>query len=102
MLKIPGKIRIGSIDYNVELTEETLVCDGVEVKGWIDYDNSLIKINKSIQSIQSLEQTFLHEVVHGIVHDRGLVFDEKEEKIVDEIAKGIHQLIRDNKNLLLD
>ncbi|WP_185903784.1 hypothetical protein [Hathewaya massiliensis] len=99
-MNIPEKVRIGSMDYDVKLTDETLVLNGRECLGVIDYDNTEIKISKSIQSNQKQEQTFLHELMHGIIRERNLdLQNSDEETIVDEIATGLHQVIRDNQEI---
>lgn len=99
-MNIPEKIRIGSSDYSVVLTDENLVCNGQESYGWIDYNYHLIKINKNIQDKQGQEKTLLHELIHGIVRERSLdVANSNEEIIVEEIAMGLHQVIRDNPNM---
>ena len=48
-MNIPEKIRIGSVDYEVVLTDENLVLNGREVYAWIDYNYHLIKINRNLQ-----------------------------------------------------
>jgi Zn-dependent peptidase ImmA (M78 family) len=99
-VNIPEKIRIGSSDYSVLLTDENLVCNGQESYGWINYNYHLIKINKNIQDKQGQEKTLLHELIHGIVRERSLdVANSNEEIIVEEIAMGLHQVIRDNPNM---
>lgn len=99
-MNIPEKIRIGSSDYSVLLTDENLVCNGQESYGWINYNYHLIKINKNIQDKQGQEKTLLHELIHGIVRERSLdVANSNEEIIVEEIAMGLHQVIRDNPNM---
>ena len=95
-MNIPSKVRIGSIDYDVELTDETLVLNAQQSLGIIDYDNTKIRIAKNIQSQQKQEQTFLHEVVHAITREFKIDFTEDEETIVDKLAYGLHQVIRDN------
>lgn len=95
-MNIPSKVRIGSIDYDVELTDETLVLNAQQSLGIIDYDNTKIRIAKNIQSQQKQEQTFLHEVVHAITREFKIDFTEDEETIVDKLAYGLHQVIKDN------
>lgn len=97
-MNIPNTVRIGSNDYLVELTKNDLVCNGKEVWGWIDYSHHVISINEVVADKQSQEQTFLHEILHGIVSDRDLAI-ENEEAVVDAIAKGLHQIIRDNPDI---
>ena len=95
-MNIPSKVRVGSIDYDVELTDETLVLNTQQSLGIIDYDNNKIRIANNIQSNQRQEQTFLHELVHAITREFKIDFTEDEETIVDKLAYGLHQVIRDN------
>ncbi|WP_195430935.1 hypothetical protein [Clostridium sp. D46t1_190503_E9] len=99
-MNIPKKIRIGSSDYLVIISNETLVVDRYECKGMIDYEFHKIKINDLVQDGQGQEQTFLHELVHGIIKERSLDLNNSdEETVVDEIALGLHQVIRDNPEI---
>lgn len=86
-MNIPEKVRIGSVDYDIVLTDENLVCNGQESYGWIDYNYHLIKINKNIQDNQGQEKTFLHELIHGIVRERSLDVANSNEEIGAEICK---------------
>lgn len=95
-MNISNKIRVGSIYYDVELTDETLVLNNQQCLGIIDYDNTKIRIAKNIQSQQNQEKTFLHELVHAITREFKIDFTEDEEVIVDKLAYGLHQVIRDN------
>ena len=95
-MNIPSKVRVGSVDYDVKLTDETLVLNAQQSLGIIDYDNNKIKIANNIQSNQRQEQTFLHELVHAITREFKIDFTEDEEVIVDKLAYGLHQVIRDN------
>lgn len=95
-MTIPEKIRIGSVDYTVEKTDEYLKLDQDQCAGIIDFEKQSIKIANNVQHEQRQEQTFLHELIHGIVHEYHVDFEDDEEKIVDTIALGLHQVIRDN------
>lgn len=99
---IPEKVRIGSCDYKVKISDELIVLDTRQCKASIDYEFHTINIDYTIQDIQGQEQSFLHELVHGIVHSRSLDLGENEEKIVDEIAIGLHQVIKDNPSIFID
>lgn len=100
-MEIPSKVRIGSTDYEVKLTKENLVCDGRECVGTIDYGFHIINIQEGIQDKQAQEITFLHELLHGIVRERNLEI-ENEELVVEEISRGLHQVIRDNTNIFIN
>lgn len=57
-MNIPEKVRIGSVDYDIVLTDENLVCNGQESYGWIDYNYHLIKINKIYRIIKDKKKHF--------------------------------------------
>lgn len=99
-MKIPDKVRIGSMDYKIEQTEDVIVLNGQECTGIIEYDKHLIRLNSNIQDKQGIEQTLLHEIVHGIIDDRKIeLVPEHMEQIVDDISCGLHQVIRDNPDI---
>lgn len=99
-MNIVKNLRIGSVDYDVILTDENIVLNGRACKGMIDYEFHQIRINNKIQDLQGQEQTFLHELIHGVVRERNLdLANNDEETIVDEIATGLHQVIRDNPDI---
>lgn len=99
-MNIPNKVRIGSSDYSVRLSNETLIVDRQECKGMIDYEFHKIKINHEVQDKQGQEQTLFHELVHGIIRERNLdLQNSDEETIIDEIVLGLHQVIRDNPEI---
>lgn len=102
-MNIPNKVRIGSVDYSVVITDEQLILNGRVCYGTIDYDQTQININNSIHNLVRQEQTFLHELIHGIIKERSLdIKNSDDETIVDEIALGLHQVIRDNHNIFLN
>ncbi|WP_023976321.1 hypothetical protein [Clostridium beijerinckii] len=102
-MNIPDKVRIGSIDYEVIIEDNTIVLDAVQCKGKINFEFHKIIIDSSIQDKQGQEQTFLHELVHGIVEERSLdLKQDDEETIIDGIAIGLHQVIRDNPDIFLN
>ena len=97
---IPKTIRIGSYDYAVNQTNKTLVINAKQCKGTIDYNYHTIDIDTSIQDRQGQEETLLHELFHGIVNERNLdLTNSNEEIIVEELARGLHQVIRDNPDM---
>lgn len=59
----------------------------VEAFGLCDFDNQLILLDES-QSAESLQDTFLHEVIHAICFVLGLDV-ENEESLVHKLATGI-------------
>ena len=99
-MNIPDKVRIGSFDYKVKLIDETILLGNTACYGRIEFDTHTIEINQKLQDSQGLQQTFLHELVHGIVkHFNIKLPQENEEDIVDKMSCGLHQVIRDNPGI---
>jgi hypothetical protein len=96
-MEIREKIKIGSMEYKVIKTDEVLILDNQVCNGIIDYEDLVIKISTD-RSNQRQEETFIHEALHGIIRDRNLIFED-EEMIVEEISKGLYQVIKDNPHI---
>lgn len=101
-MQIPDSIRIGSIDYEVVKSPQALLYGGQQCYGLCDFENSQIMLDVGVTSKQRLEQTFLHEVVHALLHSRSLKEETCNEELVDEIAWALHQLIKDNAEMFLN
>jgi hypothetical protein len=97
-MKIPLEIRIGSCDYSRNYTKENIVLNNKACYASIDYENHSILIDDKKGDRQQHELSFLHELFHGIVKERNIEV-ENEELIVEELARGLHQVIRDNPDI---
>lgn len=86
------------MDYKVIITDKPLFYDNMRAYGHISFDKHEIYIDKTLKDEQGQLQTLLHEILHGIIYDRAIEFDKMdEETIVDHLAKGIYQVLKDNK-----
>jgi hypothetical protein len=66
MKKIPNKINIGGIDFEVELTEDIIHSDdGARLWGQIKHDQSKIIVYSKLEE-KKRWSVFFHEVLHGI------------------------------------
>jgi hypothetical protein len=99
-MKIPKTVRIGSVDYDVKDVDHEMCVDGKSVCGRITYNESLIEIRTDGFSQQSREITLLHEMVHAISRERGLDWGDNDELYTEELAKSLHQIIKDNPDIL--
>lgn len=102
-MKIPDKIRISGVEYDVELSpnlrdSSRLLC------GRIDYDSCKIHLSTTdCQNHQYRCIVLWHEILHGIIEDRGLELEEElEEKLCEALSRGIYQLLQDNGGRLFD
>lgn len=92
---IPSKVKIGSITYETVKTDKPLLLDSKECTGIIRYDEAIIELKQN-RNEQNIEQTWWHEVIHGITRERGLDWGENNELYTDELAKALHALMIDN------
>lgn len=103
-MNIPDKVKIGNVVYDVIISDEEIFnSDGQRCYGQTDYDFHWIKLNKKLQDLQGLKETFWHELLHDIVHQRNFNFkDFSEENIIEELARGLHELANDNPGMFKD
>lgn len=96
-MAIPSKVKIGPYTYKISyplvvpLTESRR-----ELNARIDYDANTIHIRSGLPALPRAEG-FLHEVVHGIVHDRDIDMDETD---VEQMARGLLALFVDNPKVM--
>ena len=98
-MKIPSKVRVGSIDYTINSKDERQILNARQCYGVIDYEYHTIELDSGIQDIQGLERTFLHELVHAIVKEHKINLEGDSEEVTDKLAYGLHQVIRDNPSI---
>lgn len=91
-MKIPTKIKVGAINYQVELVSYLPTEDGGQKWGECDYQTSVIKIWDKL-SVEKQEQTFIHELTHAIAHEASI--DNQDEDIVNRFALVAYMVIRD-------
>jgi hypothetical protein len=91
---IPGSIRVGGLDYQIECSEEAskeLRSNGNwgEHNGWLQR----IRLRKELSS-QAQSQVFLHEIIHAIsdIYLNGKLNDDD---MVDPLAQGLTQVFEE-------
>lgn len=89
--KLPKQVAIGPITYKV-----AEVKTGDSICGDCNTMKCLIRINKTMDP-QIKRVTLWHEIVHGILFTAGML--DHDEQIVDAIAHGVVQVLRDNPEL---
>ncbi len=93
-MEIPKKLRIGGIDYTVEIVDFK-DSDFIKVTHWghCYHGECKIILNNNINK-QKLWQTLLHEAVHIIDNEYNVGLDEDN---VDRITSGLYAFLKDNK-----
>ena len=99
-MRIPEKIKVGNFIYDVEITNYPIICEGLVCQGLCDSENQKLYLSSDLTK-QNLERVFIHELLHSIQMDRCLDLGEDTELIIDEMAKGLHQVINDNLGLFV-
>jgi len=91
---IPSKVKIGYKNYTVELTDAPITVNGRECYGSIDYNDYIIKINKTYKEDQQ-KATFLHEVLHGI--SEMYMNSRLTEEDIELLGRGLYTFFVDNQ-----
>lgn len=94
-MNIPDKVKIGYKDYEVKKIAGKVMDNDTVCYGVIHYNDGLIQIS-TIYSDDQQKCAFVHEALHGIddIFDIGL-----EERQVQQLAKGLYQVIKDNPDI---
>ena len=99
-MKIPGKIRIGGVEFDVLI--ESRLNDGEKMlAGQIRYMDCQIALTaESSHEYQCL--SLWHEIMHGIEQQAQLDLGEEQERIIEAFARGVYQVLQDNGGRLFD
>lgn len=102
-MRIPEAVRISGVEYRIGIAE--VLTDGVhELAGQIRYSERDIRISaKACRSEAGKGLTLWHEIIHGILEDRGLELeDDTEEAVCEAVARGVYQILEDNAGRFFD
>ena len=90
-------VKIGYRDYTISFKEMTNGLQGECDKTFFsNQEKGRITIKKGMDDIEKCN-TMLHEIMHAIFTERGLIFSDKtEERIVLSMTNGLIDFIRDN------
>lgn len=94
----PAFIRIGYQDYTLKMQPYSLETTGEY--GHTNRVNSVISVNQMGNQVEQVN-TLIHECLHAIYHTQGIKTDvDTEELVVNSLANGLVQMIRDNPQLI--
>ena len=98
-MKHPKTLKIGYENYEIEYWPPTHATT-TEAYGEFFAKEKKIGIDGA-QTGASLVNTMIHEAMHGICFHQGMQLkDDEEERIVNSMANGITQLLKDNPDLV--
>jgi len=92
---IPKTIKIGGIQYTVNIAEHRNADNGDILMGEVTYVDANIYLNEKLQS-DVMEQTLIHEIVHVILRHMGRKDLNEDEYFVDALALNLYQVFKDN------
>lgn len=94
-MRIPKKFKLLGQVITVEFNDE--MCKGADAFGLASYDTNKIYLSTKVNNAEirpdQIEQTFLHEAMHFILHYMGKDKLRGNEKFVDMAAGFIHQML---------
>ena len=92
-------VMVDSVNYEIEMTDETLLVDNQKCGADVEFHKALIRISNEIGE-GAKPRALMHEIFHALLHERGLYEESDNEKLVDELAAGVINLIRANPALV--
>ena len=105
---IPNRIRVGSTFYTVKSQETPIVNNGLQCYGYCDPNIHEIVLDAGlISDEQTMEQTFCHELIHAMMHERKInleawgLTNAQMEYVVDSLGISLHQILMDNPDITL-
>ena len=94
-------MNVGWAEYRIDY-KELVECDGDRCFGWVDFDNRIIQIDKTV-IIPTIRETLLHECLHVIFAGVGLGQEEirtDNEHLTEQTTKGLVLLTKLNPFLV--
>ena len=105
---IPNRIRVGSTFYTVKSQETPIVNNGLQCYGYCDPNIHEIVLDAGlISDEQTMEQTFCHELIHAMMHERKInleawgLTNAQMEHVVDSLGISLHQILMDNPDITM-
>ncbi len=98
-MNIPSKVKVAGYEYTVERPQTSFLegCDALD--GFHNSYNQTIKVAQ-VGSEDYQNTVFLHEVLHAILF--AYTPNKQDEDLVEQIAKGLFQFIKDNPEIFSD
>jgi len=93
-------VMIDAVRYEIEMTDEPFYIAGNEAAGYADFNVAKITLRKAAAESHGGARLLMHEVIHALMYERGLKEDTYNEEIVDAVAAGVVNLIRQNPELV--
>ena len=99
-IKIPNKLKVGGHQYLVEYVKSRDVEKGNSNWGITHLSEKKIQLDKELKGTSTIEEVFVHELLHTALHETKLNYDledKKEEEFVNRLGASLYQILKDNK-----
>jgi len=103
-MKIPRRLMISGQNWKVDTSKSSqLMLDEQKAFGMSIFNDQVLYLSTKSNKRQ-MEKTFLHEVLHILIHQTGLgcgVLSDgnTEEQVTQALSFGLYQVLKDNKLL---
>ena len=97
MLEKYYKYKIGYKEYEI-VKEPEIISLPSELYGEINYEKEQIRISSKYSQKQQ-NQTFLHELIHGIFEKLDVTNLKEDEVVVNQLATTLYEVILDNPHI---
>jgi len=87
-------VKIGGITYPISRVDD-LRDESQKLDGWIRYRPYSIQLDSGIGE-QGERVVLWHEILHGILTQAGISYEDEHESVLDALAYGISQVLQDN------
>jgi hypothetical protein len=95
-MKIPEKVKIGGITYDVIAVNKPDKTDK-NIDGNIVYSSGIINISNGFDECEDYKkEVLIHEITHGILNFLNI---DKDEDFVEKFSKSLYMVIVDNPDL---
>ncbi|MCM3488792.1 hypothetical protein M3689_05660 [Alkalihalophilus marmarensis] len=91
------QLKVGGVTYDVKKLPFVEIGGDRNYSGACDYNSTTIEIADDL-SEERARDVLYHELTHAIFYEAGFV--EQDEDMINRVAKVIHQVCRDNKDIL--
>lgn len=89
-MKLPNEVKIMGLTYKVQ--EVNVVDKNEPLWGQIDYQNQVIKIDAEMSDERKC-QTFMHELLHGVLTELGYRQLNEDENAVQSISAALYHAL---------
>jgi hypothetical protein len=101
--EFPTAVQIDMIRYEIKMSEEPVLLDGRECGGLIEYNAARIRLSAKAIHGERVKQVLMHEIVHGLLHERQieeLIKEDRLEDFVDALSRALVGFLRDNPKMI--